>query len=161
MQPALNLVPLLSKPRLDEVEHFIKDNLSFNWIIRIEHADNVNSVSTQWQQWGKPAFANKDSSSLLNDIRTCLTNHPSHTIRLYAERFNPQVQFVYWVYRPDYDTALIAQPEQQTKPVVSGVTRWLFSLGDIAKAARSWLWRIVTVMGMLLASLLLLEDVMA
>ena len=161
MQPARNLVPLLIKPRLDEVERVLAENLSHNWILRIEHADNVNSVSTQWQQWGKPLFANKDSSSLLNDIRACLTHHPSHTIRLYAEKFNPQVQFVYWVYRPEYDAALIAQPEQQVTPVNSGVTRCVSSLDDSVKAARSRLWRIVTVTGMVLVSLLLLEEAMA
>lgn len=161
MQPAHNLVPLLSKHRLDEVEHFVKDNLSHNWIIRVEHAEDVNSMNTQWQQWGKPVFTGKDSSTPLNDISACLASYPSHTIRLHAEKYNPQIQFVYWVYRPDYDAALLAQPAQPATPVISGTTWWTSSLGDIAKAARSKLWRIVTVVGMVLASLLLLEEAMA
>jgi ribulose bisphosphate carboxylase small subunit len=161
MQPAHNLVPLLSKPRLDEVERVLADNLSHNWVIHIEHADDVNSRTTRWQQWGKPLFASNDSSSLLNDIQACLTNHPTHTVRLNAEKYNPQVRFVYWVYRPDYDAALIAQPEQQVTSVNSGVSRWVSLLGDSIKAARSRLWRIITVTGMVLASLLLLEEVMA
>lgn len=161
MHPDRNLVPLLSKPRLDEIERVLADNLSDNWIIRIEHADDVNSRYTRWQQWSKPVFAFKDSVMVLNAIRTCLANHPSHTVRLHAEKHNPRVQFIYWVHRPDYDAALIAKPEQHAPPDMSGDSSWMPSLDDTVKMTRNRLWRIVTVTSMVLASMIVLEDVMA
>jgi len=50
MQSAHSHASVLKLPYLGELERHIENTLSDHWILRVEHADDVNPVHIQWQQ---------------------------------------------------------------------------------------------------------------
>jgi len=155
---------LLNLPSVAEVKKLVEDSLTHDWILRIEHfgPHAGKAVHEQWMQWGDSLFAVKDASSVIDSIVACRTSHPEHAIRLNAEKVRPRSQLYYWVYTPEQNVKtappLIAHDSVNTPARISN---WISRLGDSAVAARTRLWRIVTVIGMLFASLLMIEEVMA
>ena len=154
---------LLNLPSVAEVKKLVEDSLTHDWIVRIEHfgPHAGKTVHEQWMQWGDSQFAIKDASSVIDSIVACRTSHPKHAIRLNAEKVRPRSQLYYWVYTPEQhvkNAPLIAHDSVNT-PV--RINNWLSRLGDSAVAARARLWRVVTVIGMLFASLLMIEEVVA
>lgn len=144
-----------------DVERHIEERLAERWILRVEHAEDVNPVSTDWQQCGKALYCTKDAKPLIDSIRACRANYPTHAIRLYAEKMQPRARFVYWVYRPQEGEGYPARQEPQPVLAARRITAWVPSVVKGAMAARASLWRVVTVMGVVLASLLVLEEVAA
>jgi ribulose-bisphosphate carboxylase small chain len=160
VQTATQTAPLLSAQTLYEIEQLVDDNLKYDWILRVEHSEEVSPVRTQWQQWGKALFAVEDTRSLISNLLACRTDYPTHTIRLHAEKLRPQTQFTYWVYRPQ-DDVVANQSSAESSLVTDSTSGWLISLNRHTIATRNSTWRIITVMGVLLASLLAIEESIA
>ena len=152
----------LNLPSVAELKQLVENSLMHDWILRIEHIGPVKSktVRTQWQQWGDSMFALTDASSVVDGIVACSASNPGHTIRLNAEKVNPRTQMYYPVFRPEQQGSEARIPHQ-AGAVSMRVNEWLSSLGDGARSARGAVWKIATIVGMLLASLLMLEEVVA
>jgi len=153
--------PVVKLPCRSEVERTIESLLSEQWILRMEHVDDVNPVCTQWQQWGKTLYGVNDTGVAIHSIRACRARYPGHCIRLHAEKMHPPTRFIYRVQAPTGSTGLTAGLEHQPAPAATRVNGWWHSAARTALAARARLWRIVTVMGMVLASLVVFEEAIA
>ena len=153
---------LLNLPSIAQVKELVENSLTHDWILRIEHIgpDGGETVRTQWRQWGDSLYAVTDASSVIDSIVACRTGFPKHAIRLNAEKVNPRTQMYYPVYRPEQHGEE-ARVLHQLGAVPSMVNDWVSSLGNGARAMRGAVWKIVTVVGMLLVSLLMLEEVLA
>ena len=147
---------------LDELERHIENTLSDHWILRVEHTEDVNPVHTQWQQWGNALYCLKEARPLIHSIQACRVKHPTHSIRLYAEKTSPRIRLIYPVYRPEGNTGSAQNlPGKRIAQASRRFGNWLEPLRTGAIAARTRIWRIVTVTGMLLGSLLVFEEVIA
>jgi len=153
---------LLELPSVAGVKKLVEDSLMYDWILRIEHIGPAagNTARAQWQQWGDSMFAVTDASSIVDGIVACRARNPKHAIRLSAEKVNPRTQMYYPVFRPEQQ-GKEAQMPGYAGAVHSRAGDWLSSLGDRARTLRGAAWKVVTVAGMLLASLLMLEEVVA
>jgi len=162
MQSGHNHAPVVKLRYLNELERYIENTLSDRWILRIEHSEDVNPVRTQWQQWGKALYCDKQAGPVIDSIRACRERHPTHSVRLFAEKFSPRTRFIYPVYRPQErpGSAQVLPGKWMSKASCLGAR--LKSRDAAAIAARNRVWRHITVMGMLLlGSLLVLEEIMA
>ena len=146
---------------LSKLERHIENTLSDNWILRIEHSEDVNPVLTQWQQWEHAFYCVKDATPVIHGIQACRERYPTHNVRLYAEKTSPRTRFIYPVYRTDGGTGSAQVLPGKWIPQASRFGAWLKPLKTGAIAARTRLWRVVTVTGMLLGLLLALEEVTA
>jgi len=147
---------------LGELERLIENTLSNNWILRVEHTQDVNPVCTQWQQWGKAQYCVKEARPVIRCIQACRAEYPTHSVRLYAEQTSPRTRLIYPVYRPEEGNTGSAQvlPGKWTAQA-SRFGTWLKPLQAGAIAARTRIWHIMIVTGMLLGSLLAFEEVIA
>jgi ribulose bisphosphate carboxylase small subunit len=148
-------------PYQDELARHIENTLSDNWILRIEHSEDVNPVRTQWQQWGNALYCIKQAAPVIDSIRACREKYPTHSVRLFAEKTSPRTQFIYPVYRPEEGTGTAQVLPGKWKSKASRLGARLKSLDTGTIAARNRVWRHITVTGMLLGSLLVFEEVMA
>jgi ribulose bisphosphate carboxylase small subunit len=82
---------------LADVEEFIRQHLCGDWVLRVEHADRVEPRGAHWQQWGKALFAIWDPEPVVAALAECQGNHPTHTVRLCAEKSRPGQRLVYWI----------------------------------------------------------------
>ncbi|MGB5426849.1 MAG: ribulose bisphosphate carboxylase small subunit [Gammaproteobacteria bacterium] len=147
---------------LNEIERHIENTLSDNWIIRVEHTQDVNPVHTQWQQWGIPLYCVKDARTVTRSIQDCRAEYPMHSVRLYAEKTSPRMRFIYPVYRPEGSTGSAqVLPGKWIAQASRSGGDWLKSLGTGVIAALTRLRRIIIVTGMLLGSFLVFEEVVA
>ena len=146
---------------LSELERHIENTLSDNWILRIEHSEDVNPVLTKWQQWENAFYCVKDATPVLRGIQACQARYPTHNVRLYAEKTSPRTRFIYPVYRTQGDTGCAQVLPGKWIPQASRYGAWLKPLETGAIAARTRLWRIFTVTAMLFGSLLVFEEVIA
>jgi ribulose bisphosphate carboxylase small subunit len=153
---------ILNLPSVAQVKELVENSLTHDWILRIEHIgpDGGETVRTQWRQWGDSLYAVRDASSVIDSIVACRSSNPKHAIRLNAEKVNPRTQMFYPVYRPQQHGEE-ARVLQQVGAVPSLVNDWVSSLGNGARAMRGLAWKVATVVGMLLVSLLMLEEVLA
>ena len=153
---------ILNLPSVAQVKVLVENSLTHDWILRIEHTgpDGGETVRTQWRQWGDSLYAVRDASSVIDSIVACRSSNPKHAIRLNAEKVNPRTQMFYPVYRPQQHGEE-ARVLQQVGAVPSLVNDWVSSLGNGARAMRGLAWKVATVVGMLLVSLLMLEEVLA
>ncbi len=148
----------IDMPNLNQLRSIIENNLTHDWILRVEHTSEVMPNSNSWQQWGEASFAIREATPVMKNITACRDRYPMHNIRLHAEKLNPRTRMLFCVYRKPESVPLTLVPQETaTKtpgvPLQSAVTN---GIGMI----RSNLWRIAAVGGMLLASLLLLEEAM-
>jgi len=146
---------------LGELERLIENTLSNNWILRVEHTQDVNPVCTQWQQWGKAQYCVKEATPVIRYIQACRAEYPTHSVRLYAEKTSPRTRFIYPVYCPEGNTgtAQVLPGKWTAQASRSGTRLKPFQAGAIA--ARTRIGRIMIVTGMLLGSLLAFEEVIA
>jgi ribulose bisphosphate carboxylase small subunit len=162
MQSGHNHSPVVKLRYLNELERYIENTLSDRWILRIEHTeDDVNPVRTEWQQWGNALYCDKQAGPVIDSIRACRERHPTHSVRLFAEKFSPRTRFIYPVYRPQESPGSARVLPGKWTSKASRLGARLKSPDTVAIAARNRMWRHVTVMGMLLGSLLVFEEVMA
>lgn len=87
-------------PFLADFKHLFETSLCGNWILRIEHTRNITQHHTLWHAFGKPMFAVRDAETVCNAILACRAQYPARTIRLVAERYQPEIRQVFWVHRP-------------------------------------------------------------
>jgi ribulose bisphosphate carboxylase small subunit len=146
---------------LDEIERYIENTLSDNWILRVEHTQDVNPACTQWQQWEKALYCVKEARPVIRSIQACRLLHPTHSVRLNAEKTSPPTRFIYPVYRPEGDTGSAQTLPGKWIPQSSRFSTWLEPLQKGAIVARTRIWRIITVTGILLGSFLVFEEVIA
>jgi len=146
---------------LDELERHVENTLSDHWILRVEHTEDVNPVYIQWQQWGDALYCVKEARPLVNSIQACRVKHPTHSVRLYAEKTSPRTRFIYPVYRPEGNTGSAQVLPGKWAAQANRFGNWLKPLQGGAIAARTRLWRVITVTGMLLGSFLIFEEVIA
>ena len=143
---------------LDDLERLIENTLSHNWILRVEHTQDVNPVCTQWRQWEKAQYCVKEAGPVIRSIQACREEYPTHSVRLYAEKTSPRTRFIYPVYRSEGDTGSAQVLPGKWTAQASRLGVWLKPLETGAIAARSRFWRIITVTGMLLGSFLAFEE---
>ena len=153
---------LLNLPSVAEVKKLVEDSLTHDWILRVEHIGPGagDAKRAQWQQWGDSLFAVTDASSVVDGIVSCRYSNPQHAIRLNAEKVKPRTQMYFPVYRPEPQGSE-ARIINRAAAVSSLINEYVSSLANGAKTVRAMAWKIATVVGMLLASLLMLEEVVA
>ena len=161
MQSDHSRAPVEKVHFLDELERHIENTLSDNWILRVEHTQDVNPVCTQWQQWGKAQYCVKQARPVVRSIQACRATYPTHSVRLYAEKTSPRTRFIYPVYRSEGNTGSAQVLPGKWTAQASRFGTWLKPLQAGAIAARTRIWRIIIVTGMLLGSLLVFEEVIA
>jgi len=153
---------LLNLPSVAEVKKLVEDSLTHDWILRVEHIGPGagDAKRAQWQQWGDSLFAVTDASSVVDGIVSCRYSNPQHAIRLNAEKVKPRTQIYFPVYRPEQQGSE-ARIINRAAAVSSLINEYVSSLANGVKTVRAMAWKIATVVGMLLASLLMLEEVVA
>jgi len=161
MQSGHSCASVVKLPYFSELERHIENTLSDHWILYVEHTGEVNPLRTQWQQWGNALYCVKQASPVIESIQACRARYPTHNIRLYAEKMSPRTRFIYPVYRPDGSTRSAQVLPGKWIPQASRFGASLKPLETDSIAARTRLWRIVTVMGVLLGSFLAFEEVIA
>lgn len=156
MSATAQSIPLhLDLPELAKLHSLIESGFTHDWLLRIEHAGRCNAPGSSWQEWGQPAFAITDATSVVTDVADCHVQHPTHAIRLRAEKLNPRTQMLYCI----FDAAKTVSPRLQVVPApVAGMAPandWLgtFSAGMTAIGGRSWL--VAAVLGLLVSSILI------
>ena len=97
MQAVQPLTSLPSAERLAEIEQLVSKYLCVDCVLRIEHTPQVVNGHVRWEQWGKTMFAIRDAAPVIEAIVACRASHPTHTIRLCAERLKPASRLVFWV----------------------------------------------------------------
>jgi ribulose bisphosphate carboxylase small subunit len=153
----------LNLPAIPEIARLIEDNLAYDWILRVEHSasDVIKPMHRQWKQWGDSLFAITDPSPVIDSIVACRASHPDHNIRLHAEKVRPSSRLYYWVYTPEQHAQDTPMIEHDSVDTPARANQLLPSLRNTGMAVRARVWRVVTIIGVLLASLLMLEEVMA
>lgn len=148
MQPAHAMKRLPALECLDEIEQLVRRSLRGNWVIRIEYADTGSHAN--WQTWGKPLFAVRDSATITDAILACRAGFPARAIRLNAQRFHPDTRLLYWVQRPQQNQADSVSVAPTTLDTGTGALR-APSLGGRG------IWGLMALAAMLLASALMFE----
>jgi ribulose bisphosphate carboxylase small subunit len=161
MQPARHHAPLLTMPSVEEIERVIRENLSHSWQIRIEHTNNINPDSTLWEQWGETFYAVKEPSPIIDQLTTCRLMHPDNSIRLNAEKYHPQVRFIYCVHRAQADTATFKEAVPYMKKLSTSSANDASVLGGFSGTDRVRLFKIAAIASVLLVSALVLEQMIA
>lgn len=98
MQPAPSLSPAHALPHLEEVSTLLREQLRDDWVVRIEHLNPHTRPRPLWRTWGEAQYIRKGAEPLIDRILDCHAAHPEHSIRLCAEKLNPQARLVYWIY---------------------------------------------------------------
>ena len=104
MQLDQRATPRPSVQSLEQIEKLVTENLRNEWIVRIEHTSRVCRYSTCWNSWGKALFALSDSPPVIDAITECRANHPTHAIRLCAEKVRPETRLIVCVFQPNDET---------------------------------------------------------
>jgi ribulose bisphosphate carboxylase small subunit len=99
------------RPDTAYLKKMIESSLLADWAISIEYHGG-EFETTCWQAWDKAYFAIRSAKPVLEALLDCYTKHPRSTIRLCAERFNPQTRMLYTVYNPQYLPAETDTPSQ-------------------------------------------------
>ena len=86
-------------PELEKLRSVVESGFTHDWILRIEHSGGSCSSAGGWQEWGETAFAIMNADQLVADVAECHTRHPTHSIRLRAEKINPRTQMLYCIYQ--------------------------------------------------------------
>jgi ribulose bisphosphate carboxylase small subunit len=161
MQSARYLAPLTKLP---DLEYLIEQQLVRDWVVRIEYTDAVDRYSTYWQQWGSAIMPNDDATHVIDAIMTCYAEYPTSSIRLHAEKTWPRSQLLYWVHRPDErEHGLVlpacSKPVLHRESVNSG--KWISAMRHLVRRATSSFASLMTLLGLLIASLLIIEMAVA
>lgn len=149
-----NPVPVLRGR--EKIESFINQCLLGDWVIRIEHRGYEQQPHMGWQQWENSFFAIDNARSVVKSINACHEAFPFHSIRIYAEKFMPEMRMVYCIYEspsaeltPDDSRYLDKRPidAKQNWPQVSpvsieekatGTWRYIAAAGTVAGSVMLW-----------------------
>jgi len=97
----------------DELEQLITQSLRGDWIIRVEHMGQDQPPHSGWRQWKDALFAVRSPEPVMEAIYACRACNPTHSIRMYAEKVQPQSRFIYPVYDAPVNKPAAFQPVQQ------------------------------------------------
>lgn len=150
---------LLNLSSITDVKQLIEGGMTHGWILSIEHYDRDTTItrSEQWQPWGESLWRIPDALPVIDGIVACRTRYPTHPIRLHAQKLKPRMQMFYPVYSPhqhDKEERIL----HHTSVVPARISEWLSTPGVAAKKLNGMVFKIITIAGMLLASLLMLEE---
>lgn len=145
-------------PRLAEIEKVIESGLTHDWILRVEHLTGNNCTKSEWHQWGESAYAITSSKPVIESIVECHNHFPLHSIRLEAEKTFPRTRFTFRVYSPHDDVESVTRPAVTPISTAGNIKLWLSPVSDGIRVVRNSIWRVITITGMLLASLLIVEE---
>jgi len=87
--------PHLSYEVITGVAQLIDSHLRDAWVITVEYTDEIKYINTRWKQWGKQYFINYDSTEVVDNIFSCHVNNRLCSIRIHAEKFNPECSLYY------------------------------------------------------------------
>lgn len=150
------VTPFIQLPRHNELERLIQQSLRGDWIIRIEHIGREGNLRNRWQQWGKALFAVQSADPVLKAIYNCHAKYRSHSIRIHAEKVKPQSCFYYSVYS-GIDHPEVTLPLQPLASKVGKISAWEGSKIARTQITHGGMWRLITVVGVVACSILLLE----
>ena len=157
MQLVQQRTSLALVPGHGELEKLIQQSLRGDWVIRVEHMGQDQPPHSHWQQWEKPLFAVKSSEPVMEAIYACRASNPLHSIRMYAEKVQPQTRFIYSV----YDAPVNKPEEALTVPQISANTgasqNWGSALVARMRSSGNAMWRYVAVVSAVAGSIMLLE----
>lgn len=91
------LYPHLSYQVITDVAQVLDNHLRYDWVIRIEYTKEIEYLKPNWQQWGKPFFNIKAPAEVMDNILACHINNQLCSIRLHAEKINPESNLYYSV----------------------------------------------------------------
>lgn len=95
---AQSLPDHIDLPELVKLRSVIESGFTHDWLLRVEHTGHSDTTCS-WQEWGQPRFVIADASTILMDVAACHVQHPTHAIRLCAEKLNPRTRLLYCVFR--------------------------------------------------------------
>lgn len=102
MQLVKHCTPSATLECHNELEQFVGRSLIGDWMICIEHKGDGEPPYSRWQQWGDMLFAITRPDSVMEAIYACRDNHPTHAIRIYAEKVWPESRMIYRIHEtPD------------------------------------------------------------
>lgn len=87
----------LSNKVINDVVLIVDNHLKDDWVIRIEYADEVEYLTTNWRQWGQSFYKVIDSTEVVDNIYACHIKNQFCSIRLHAEKFKPESNFYYTI----------------------------------------------------------------
>jgi ribulose bisphosphate carboxylase small subunit len=145
-------------PDPDKLRALIESSFTHDWVLRVEHTEESEPGSGSWRQWGETAFAIREAAPVMDSIAACRDKHPQHNIRLNAEKLKPRTRMLYCVHRAPQPMPATMAPGMTGNAARINRSRW--SSGNVIDLVRNRVWRMVTIVGMLLASLVLFEEVM-
>lgn len=158
MQLDQSATPLPSVQCLDQIDKLVTENLRGEWIVRIEHTSRVCRHSTCWNSWGKALFAITESAPVIDAITACRANHPTHAIRLCAEKVRPETRLIFCVFRPNDETPS-EQDSTRTLPASANpVLGMLATLIPKLKAVRNRAFHYLALAGTLFAVAFIFEE---
>ena len=152
-----NATPLASLQGHEALEKLINQSLHGDWIIRVEHSGPDEMPQSRWQQWEKALFAVKSPEPVMEAIYACRTSNPTHSIRMYAEKVQPQTRFIYSVYDAPVNKSEKTQPVQQVSSNPGVKRDWGQAIAARMRNSGHAMWRYVAVVGAVAGSIMLLE----
>ena len=152
--------PCINMPDLDKLKSLIESSLTHDWVLRVEHTEQAIPEPGSWRQWGETLFAIREAVPVMDSVAACLEKHPQHNIRLNAEKLKPRTSMLYCVHRAPQSMPASMIPETIRKATTHN-NRTYGSNGNIIYRLSNRVWKKVTIVGMMLASLLVIEEAMA
>ncbi|MEN8206753.1 MAG: ribulose bisphosphate carboxylase small subunit [Pseudomonadota bacterium] len=153
-----NESPCINLPDLDKLKSLIESSFTHDWVLRVEHTEEAIPEPGSWRQWGEALFAIREAAPVMNSIATCRDKHPQHNIRLNVEKLRPRTRMLYCVHRAPQSVPASMTPETISKATL--INRFHRSDGNAGYQVRNHVWKMIYIVGMLLASLLLIEEAM-
>lgn len=142
-------------PELVKLRSLIESGFTHDWLLRIEHTGGSCTPGKNWQEWGQPAFAITDATTVVADVAECRVKHPTHAIRLSAEKLNPRTRMLYSI----FSTAERFSPRLQTVPApVAGMAPandWLGAITTGMSAIGNRTWLAAAFIGILMSTALI------
>jgi len=159
MKLVQNAIPLDSLGYRNDVESLIGQSLFGDWLLRIEHAGTEPQSSSNWKQWDDVFFAIKDTEPVMQALFACHASHPSHSIRIYAEKIRPETRMIYSVYDATKDQAAEKNAANENLAASAANQDVGESLVARANSKANPVWRYIAATGALAGSILLWESV--
>jgi ribulose bisphosphate carboxylase small subunit len=148
-------------PELAKLRSLIDSGFTHDWLLRIEHAGGSHASGRRWQEWGQPAFAITNAATVVTEVAECHARHPTHAIRLQAEKLNPRTRMLYCVFSaPEYATSTV----QTVPPQVTGIQAandWPGMLAARLLSIGNRTWLVATAIGLAMSSWLIIDEVMS
>ena len=111
--------PHLTYQVMNDVAQLIDNHLRDDWAIRIEYTDEVKYINTRWKQWGITFFKIKAPDDVIDNIFECHRSNQLCSIRLHAEKYNPESNLYFPVCQACHDSKELSHSEHNRLKIVS------------------------------------------